>query len=71
MAGASRVRFAELMLGIALGMIPWILLTLTFVDRVRAALREAGPVSYALLAADVALIAAAVVYVRRRFGGPA
>ena len=52
-------------------MIPWILLTLTFVDRVRAALREAGPVSYALLAADVALIVAAVVYVRRRFGGPA
>ena len=70
-AGASRVRFAELMLGTALGMIPWILLTLSFVDRVRAALREAGPVSYALLAADVALIVAAVVYVRRRCGGPA
>ncbi|HJV11512.1 MAG TPA: VTT domain-containing protein [Burkholderiales bacterium] len=67
-AGASRVRFAELMLGTALGMIPWILLTLTFVDRVRVVLREPGPVTYALLAADVALIVAAVVYVRRRFG---
>jgi phospholipase D1/2 len=32
-AGASRVRFAELTLGTALGMIHRILLTLTFVER--------------------------------------
>jgi uncharacterized membrane protein YdjX (TVP38/TMEM64 family) len=70
-SGASRVPFAELMLGTALGMMPWILLTLTFVDRVRAVLREPGAVSYALLAADVVLILAAVVYVRRKFGGSA
>ena len=55
----------------ALGMLPWILLTLTFVGRVRAVLHEPGPVSYALLAAGVGLIIAAVAYVRRRFGAPA
>jgi phosphatidylserine/phosphatidylglycerophosphate/cardiolipin synthase-like enzyme/uncharacterized membrane protein YdjX (TVP38/TMEM64 family) len=67
-AGASRIPLRDLMLGTAFGMAPWILLTLTFVDRVRAVLSEPGPVSYALLAADAALIAAAVVFVWRRFG---
>ena len=67
-AGASRIPLFQLLLGTALGMTPWILLTLTFVDRVRAALTEPGPVSYALLAVDVALIVIAVLLVWRRFG---
>jgi uncharacterized membrane protein YdjX (TVP38/TMEM64 family) len=67
-AGASRVRLGDLMLGTVLGLAPWLLLTLTFVDRVRAALGEPGPVSYALLAADTALIVLAVLFVWRRFG---
>jgi phospholipase D1/2 len=67
-AGASRIRLRELMLGTALGMAPWIVLTLTFVDRVRAVLIEPGPVSYALLAADTFFIVVAVLFVWRRFG---
>ncbi|HEX6319887.1 MAG TPA: VTT domain-containing protein [Burkholderiales bacterium] len=67
-AGASRIPLRHLLLGTALGLAPWILLTLTFVDRVRAALSEPGPVSYALLAADTALIVVAVRFVWRRFG---
>jgi uncharacterized membrane protein YdjX (TVP38/TMEM64 family) len=67
-AGASRVRLADLLAGTALGLAPWILLALTFVDRVRAVLNEPGPQSYALLAADTALIVAAVLFVWRRFG---
>jgi hypothetical protein len=49
-------------------MAPWIVLTLTFVDRVRAVLTQPGPVSYALLMADIALIGLAVLFVWRRFG---
>jgi hypothetical protein len=41
------------------------------VARFGAVLREPGPASYVLLAADAALIVAAVAYVRRRFGAPA
>jgi phosphatidylserine/phosphatidylglycerophosphate/cardiolipin synthase-like enzyme/uncharacterized membrane protein YdjX (TVP38/TMEM64 family) len=67
-AGASRIPLRHLLLGTALGLAPWILLTLTFVDRVRAALSEPGAVSYALLAADTALIVVAVRFVWRRFG---
>jgi phospholipase D1/2 len=67
-AGASRIRLRELMLGTALGIAPWIVLTLTFVDRVRAVLTQPGPVSYALLMADTALIVLAVLFVWRRFG---
>jgi phosphatidylserine/phosphatidylglycerophosphate/cardiolipin synthase-like enzyme/uncharacterized membrane protein YdjX (TVP38/TMEM64 family) len=67
-AGASRLPLGALLAGTALGMAPWILLTLTFVDRVRAVLTEPGPVSYSLLAADTALIVAAVLFVWRRFG---
>jgi uncharacterized membrane protein YdjX (TVP38/TMEM64 family) len=67
-AGASRIRLRNFMLGTALGMTPWILLMMTFVDRVRAVLTEPGPVSYALIAAVSALIVVAVLFVRRRFG---
>ncbi len=66
-AGASRIRLRDLMLGTVLGLAPWLLLTLTFVDRVRAVRAEPGPASYALLVADVALVIAAAVFVWRRF----
>ena len=68
-AGASRIRFGDVMLGTALGLAPWILLALTFVDRVRAVLANPGTHTYALLAADTALIVLAVLFVWRRFGG--
>jgi phospholipase D1/2 len=72
-AGASRVGLRDFLLGTALGMAPVIALAVVFVDRVRAALANPGPVTYAALAADTALIVAAAVFIWRRFGraGPA
>jgi phosphatidylserine/phosphatidylglycerophosphate/cardiolipin synthase-like enzyme/uncharacterized membrane protein YdjX (TVP38/TMEM64 family) len=67
-AGASRLPLRDLLLGTAVGLVPLILLTLIFVNRVRAALADPGPVSYGLLAADTALIVAALLFVWRRFG---
>ena len=67
-AGASRLPLRDLLLGTAVGLVPLILLTLIFVNRVRAALADPGPASYGLLAADTALIVAALLFVWRRFG---
>lgn len=67
-AGASHIRLGNVLLGTALGFAPWILLTLSFVDRVRAVLRDPGLVSYALLAANIGLILAGVLFVWRYFG---
>jgi phosphatidylserine/phosphatidylglycerophosphate/cardiolipin synthase-like enzyme/uncharacterized membrane protein YdjX (TVP38/TMEM64 family) len=65
-AGASRIPLSDLLLGTALGVAPWLVLVLSFAGRVRAALAEPGPVSYALLAADSALILAAAAFVWHR-----
>ena len=67
-AGASRVRLRDYLLGTALGMAPGIVLIATFIDRVRAAATNPGPIAYSLLVADAALIVAAAVFVWRRFG---
>jgi phospholipase D1/2 len=67
-AGASRIRLADVLLGTALGVAPSIVLTLYFVDRVRAVTGDPGPVSYSLLAASICLVLATVVFVWRRFG---
>ena len=67
-AGASRMRLRDVLAGTALGLAPWIGLTLTFVNRVRAVAAEPGPGTYALLAVDAAFIVLAVLFVWRRFG---
>jgi phosphatidylserine/phosphatidylglycerophosphate/cardiolipin synthase-like enzyme/uncharacterized membrane protein YdjX (TVP38/TMEM64 family) len=67
-AGASRVRLRDFMLGTALGLVPPIVLALAVVDRVRAALAQPDPVNWSLLGAVMGLIAAAVLLVWRRFG---
>ena len=67
-AGASRIRLRDLMFGTALGMAPWIVMTLTFVDRVRAMVADPRPARMlALLAADIVLILLLVLFLRRRF----
>ena len=66
--GASHVRLGDFLLGTAIGMAPGIILTVIFVDRVTAAVTDPGPGTFAILAALVALLAAAALYVRRRFG---
>jgi phospholipase D1/2 len=67
-AGASRVRLRDFMLGTALGIVPPILLALVLVDRVRAALAQPDAVNWSLLGAAAALIATVVLLVWRRFG---
>jgi uncharacterized membrane protein YdjX (TVP38/TMEM64 family) len=67
-AGASRIRLRDLLLGTMLGLAPWIRLALPSVNRGRAVLADPGPVTYALLAADAALIVVAVRWIWRRFG---
>jgi phospholipase D1/2 len=67
-AGASKMRLRDVLAGTALGLAPWIALTLTFVNRVRAVAADPGPRTYALLAVDAAFIVLAVLFVWRRFG---
>ena len=65
-AGASHFGLRDFLLGTAIGMAPGIALTVTFVDRVKAALSHPGPVTYALLAAVSAMVAALALFVWRR-----
>jgi uncharacterized membrane protein YdjX (TVP38/TMEM64 family) len=67
-AGASRIRLRDFMIGTAMGMIPLILFTLAVTDRVRAALAQPGPVNWVLLIAVAVLIGTVVLLVWRRFG---
>ena len=67
-AGASRVDPGDFLLGTALGIGPVIAVAAIFVDRVRAAFTEPGPVSYAVLAALAVLVAATAWAIWRRFG---
>jgi uncharacterized membrane protein YdjX (TVP38/TMEM64 family) len=67
-AGASHVRLRDFMLGSALGMTPGIVLIVTFVDRVSAAITDPQATTYFQLAALGLIVAAAAVAVWRRFG---
>jgi phospholipase D1/2 len=67
-AGASRIRLSDFLLGTAIGVAPIIVLAFSFVDRARAAFLEPGPVTYASLAAVTGIIAVGAVVVWRRFG---
>lgn len=57
-AGASDIRLRDLLLGTAIGMTPGALGMVLFVDQITAALREPTPLTLALAALTVALIAA-------------
>ena len=67
-AGASRIRLRDFLLGTAIGVAPVIVLAFSFVDRARAAFVDPGPVSYAALAAVTGIIAGGAIVVWRRFG---
>lgn len=68
--GASRIRLRDFLAGTAIGMAPGIIVTVTFVDRVAAAVTEPGVGTYAVVAVFIVLFLATVLYVRRRFGAP-
>ena len=57
-AGASRIRLRDLLLGTAIGITPGTLAMMVFVDQIAAALREPTPLTFALAGLTVALIAA-------------
>jgi phosphatidylserine/phosphatidylglycerophosphate/cardiolipin synthase-like enzyme/uncharacterized membrane protein YdjX (TVP38/TMEM64 family) len=67
-AGASRIRLSDFVLGSALGLTPLIVIAFSFVDRVRAAFIQPGAESYASLAAVTGIIAVGALFVWRRLG---
>jgi phosphatidylserine/phosphatidylglycerophosphate/cardiolipin synthase-like enzyme/uncharacterized membrane protein YdjX (TVP38/TMEM64 family) len=67
-AGASRIRWRDFLLGSALGLAPGLILTSTFVDRAIAAIVTPGSETFAMLALVLATIAALGYALRRKFG---
>lgn len=69
LAGAAHLQLRHFLLGTALGMLPGILLTVFFVDRVGAALRAPSAATMAWVAAATVGIAALALAVKRWLGG--
>ncbi|MET0442823.1 MAG: VTT domain-containing protein [Casimicrobiaceae bacterium] len=66
-AGASRIRWRDFLLGTALGLFPGLVLTSAFVDRAIAAAASPDPYTLATLVLVVAAIVALALALRRRF----
>ena len=69
-AGAIHVRFRDYILGTVLGMAPGTLMLVVFVDRIIAAVREPGILSFALVALIAAGVVSIALAVRRRLDPP-
>jgi phosphatidylserine/phosphatidylglycerophosphate/cardiolipin synthase-like enzyme/uncharacterized membrane protein YdjX (TVP38/TMEM64 family) len=69
-AGASRIRWRDFLLGTALGLLPGLVLTSAFVDRAIAAIISPSPRTIALLVLIVVAIVALTVALRRRLERP-
>jgi phosphatidylserine/phosphatidylglycerophosphate/cardiolipin synthase-like enzyme/uncharacterized membrane protein YdjX (TVP38/TMEM64 family) len=67
-AGASRLRFGRFLAGTALGIAPGVALTVVFVDRVDAAIRDPAPGTLISLAVVTAILIGGALLVWRRFG---
>jgi uncharacterized membrane protein YdjX (TVP38/TMEM64 family) len=65
-AGASHIRLRDFMLGTFLGLLPGVLGTVIFVDRIVASVRDPGFVTFALLGVVAGLVAGATLLLRRR-----
>jgi phospholipase D1/2 len=66
-AGASHIRLRDFLVGTAIGMAPGIIVTVIFVDRVRAVVTNPGLGTIAGLALLALILVAAALYVHRRF----
>lgn len=66
-AGASRIRFRDFILGSILGMTPGLLGISLFSDRVLAVLRNPSPLTLALLLVAIAAIALGAYLLKRWF----
>lgn len=64
--GASRISLRDCLIGTALGMLPGIVVTACLVDRVAAAARDPGLVTFALLALVLLVPASLLLVLRRR-----
>ena len=65
-AGASHLRFRDFLLGTILGLLPGTILISFFVDRIVAAVRHPGPVTFALLALVAGVAIGGTLAVRAR-----
>ncbi|HVR55063.1 MAG TPA: VTT domain-containing protein [Pseudorhodoferax sp.] len=64
-AGASQISLRHMLLGTAIGMAPGTLVMAFFVEQIVAALRDPGPLAYALLAGAVLLVVGAGIGAKR------
>jgi phospholipase D1/2 len=64
-AGASHIRFRDFVIGTLLGMLPGIVMTVTFVHHLAEAVRRPSAGTVAVLVAVVAVIIAAALGLRR------
>ena len=64
-AGASHIRWTDFLLGTVIGLLPGIAAMTFFVDRAKAAIREPGVATFALLAIAAGVIVAFVWLLRR------
>jgi uncharacterized membrane protein YdjX (TVP38/TMEM64 family) len=69
LAGSARIRLWHFLLGTALGMLPGIVLTAVFIDRVAATLRAPSSSSLAWLGVAVVGIVAVALLVKYRLRG--
>ena len=69
LAGAAHIRLGQFLLGTALGMLPGIVLTSVFIDRIEATLRAPNATSLTWLGVAVAAIVAVAFVVKRFLGG--
>lgn len=69
-AGASHIRFRHFVLGTILGMAPGTLILVLFVDRIVAAVRTPGPLTFALLALIAGVALSVALLLRSRLDPP-
>lgn len=67
-AGASHIRFRDLVLGTLLGIFPGAIATVLFIDRVVAAVRDPSAGTFAVLAGIVLVVVAGALALRRWLG---
>jgi phospholipase D1/2 len=67
-AGASHIRFRHFVLGTILGMAPGTLILVLFVDRIVAAVRTPGPLTFTLLALIAGVALSVALLLRSRLG---
>jgi phospholipase D1/2 len=67
-AGASHIAFRDFVAGTILGMAPGTLIIVLFVDRIVAAVRTPGPLTFTLLALTAGVALAGALLLRSRLG---